>query len=284
VPVSPLAQSYSALIGLPKAGGDDVALSIRLLKTRAGLVVGPHKHDMVARILGHRAKSLGVKSVAEYLAHLQGNAASDEWDHFVNAFTINHTAFFRERHHFELLDKFARARKTPLSVWSCAASTGEEAYSVAITLREAQPGVNLHQAVWATDVDTQAIARAKAGMYSQERVKTVSEPLLKKYFHRGQGARAGWVRIKPALADTVHFDVLNLCSPAWPIEHKFDAIFCRNIMIYFDRDTQIRILDRFAPLLKPGGLLFAGHSENFTYLTDKFQLRGQTVYVRSERK
>lgn len=277
-------QSYSSLIGLPDANSDDIAVARRLLKARAGLVLGPHKRDMIARILGSRTKSVGVKTVGEYLAYLQQNIASAEWDHFINAFTINHTAFFREHHHFDVLAKFLQTRRTPVSIWCCAASTGEEPYSLAITLREAYPSSDLRQAIWATDIDTRAIASAKAGIYTTERVKSVPEPLLKKYFQRGRKLHAGKVRVKSELTSLVHFDVLNLCAPTWAIDSKFDAIFCRNIMIYFDKATQTKILDRFAPLLKPGGLLFAGHSENFTYLTDKFRLRGQTVYVKDEKK
>jgi chemotaxis protein methyltransferase CheR len=278
----PLIESFSMLAGLPEAGDEDIALSTRLLKARTGLVLGSHKRDMVGRVLGLRARDTGARTVADYLTVLQRGIEPAEWEHFVNAFTINHTAFFREQHHFDTLAKFARARKTPVSVWSCAASTGEEAYSIAMTLREALPAIDLRQAVWATDIDTQAIARARAGVYPRDRADSVPEPLLKRYFQRGQGARAGQVRIKPLLSSLVQFDTFNLCAPNWPGGRTFDAIFCRNVMIYFDKETQVRILDRLAPMLRPGGLLFVGHSENFTYLTDKFRLLGQTVYEREE--
>ncbi|HEU0229197.1 MAG TPA: CheR family methyltransferase [Burkholderiaceae bacterium] len=280
----PRAESFSLLAGLPEAGDDDITLSTRLLKARAGLVLGAHKRDMIGRVLGLRARDLGVGTVTDYLTSLQRGGESTEWEHFVNAFTINHTAFFREQHHFDSLTKFARACKTPISVWSCAASTGEEAYSIAMTLREAQPATDLRQAVWATDIDTQAIARARAGVYSGDRAEPIPEVLLKRYFQRGQGARTGQVRVKPLLSSLVRFDTFNLCAPAWPSGRMFDAIFCRNVMIYFDKETQVRILDHMATMLRPGGLLFAGHSENFTYLTDKFRLLGQTVYERDKLK
>jgi chemotaxis protein methyltransferase CheR len=278
----PLAESFSLLAGLPEAGEEDIALSTRLLKARTGLVLGAHKRDMIGRVLGLRARDQGARTVTDYLAALQRGGESPEWEHFVNAFTINHTAFFREPHHFDTLAKFARERKTPISVWTCAASTGEEAYSIAMTLREAQPATDLRQAVWATDIDTQAIARARAGVYSSDRAESIPEMLLKRYFQRGLGARTGQVRVKPLLSSLVQFDTFNLCASAWPSGRMFDAIFCRNVMIYFDKDTQVRILDRLAPMLRPGGLLFAGHSENFTYLTDKFRLLGQTVYERDK--
>jgi len=164
----------------------------------------------------------------------------------------------------------------PYSVWCAAASTGEEPYSIAITLAEALG--ERAATVLATDIDTQVLAKARAGVYSAEQVSRLSQERLKRFFLKGTGARAGSVKVKPELAATISFETLNLLAPDWGIREKFDAIFCRNVMIYFDKPTQGRILERFAPLLKPNGLLFAGHSENFSYVTRAFQLRGQTVY------
>lgn len=250
----------------------------KLLHSRSGILLGEHKRELAARALGARARKMNLGGISEYLSHLQQSPQSPEWEDFVNAFTINHTAFFREQHHFGILADFVRGRKGPVSVWCCAASTGEEAYSIAITLLENLPG-QPKPSVWATDIDTQAIEKARRGVYTLERVKPVSEALLKKYFYRGKSAQAGLVRVKPMLQEIVQFDTLNLIAPSWPSTEKFDAIFCRNTMIYFDKPTQTRILERFAPMLKPDGLLFAGHSENFTYLTQAFRLRGQTVYT-----
>lgn len=251
----------------------------KMLHARSGIVLGDHKRELAARMLGLRARKKGFNGASEYLTHLQQDAQSAEWSAFVNAFTINHTAFFREQHHFKILSEFARSRKGPLSVWCCAASTGEEAYSIAITLLEETSTGPGKPSIWATDIDTQALEKARKGVYTFERVKPVPEEILKKYFYRGKSSQAGLVRVKPILQDIVRFETLNLVAPSWPTTEKFDAIFCRNTMIYFDKPTQTRILERFAPLLKPGGLLFAGHSENFTYLTKAFRLRGQTVYT-----
>ncbi len=256
----------------------DFEKAARLLRTRTGIVLGDHKREMAARALSTRARKLSVASIAEYLTFLEHHPKDDEWHEFINAFTINHTAFFREQHHFKMLAEFVRTRKAPVSVWTCAASTGEEAYSIAITLRETL-GPTAAATVWATDIDTQAISRAQRGIYTGERVEPVPEHLLHKYFLRGKGGKSGMVRVKPSLSEMVRFEPLNLLDPVWPTDQKFDAIFCRNTMIYFDKTTQTRILTRFAPMLKDGGLLFAGHSENFTYLTDAFRLRGQTVYT-----
>lgn len=251
----------------------------QLLHARSGILLGEHKRELATRVLSLRARILGVDSVSDYLKHLQQDSKSPEWEAFVNAFTINHTAFFRELHHFKLLAEFARSRPAPLAVWSCAASTGEEPYSIAITLLEQAEALKNKPFVWATDIDTQAIDKARAGIYTLERVQPVPEPLLKKYFYRGKASKSGLARVKPILQEVVQFEVLNLVAPSWPECDKFDAIFCRNTMIYFDKPTQSRILERFATMLKPDGLLFAGHSENFTYLSDVFRLRGQTVYT-----
>ncbi len=267
---------------LAEAGQQDFERSARILRARAGIVIGTHKHEMVARTLGLRAKGLGLRTIKEYLDFLEHNPATPEWDSFINAFTINHTAFFREQHHFDILSKFAKSRKKPFSVWCAAASTGEEPYTIAMTLREAFPQSDNSVSVVATDIDTNAIERAQAGVYSVERAQPVPEEYLKKYFQRGAGSQAGMVRVKPNIRSMIEFATFNLLSTNWPTDRKFDAIFCRNTMIYFDKPTQTRILERFAPLLKPGGLLFAGHSENFTYLTQALRLQGQTVYVRTE--
>ncbi|NYT65068.1 methyltransferase domain-containing protein [Alcaligenaceae bacterium] len=277
-----IAHKPFSLPALSVVESNDFTRAARILHTRAGILLGSHKRDMAERTLGLRAKKVNFATVREYLDLLEQSPHSPEWENFVNAFTINHTAFFREQHHFEILGDFVKTRTKPLSIWCAASSTGEEPYSIAITLQEYCPQPSYGVNIIATDIDTKAIERAKAGVYSMERVKPVPEEQLKKYFQRGVGERAGMVRVKQAVRDMVKFDVLNLLSPTWHSNEKFDAIFCRNTMIYFDKETQTRILERFAQVLKPGGLLFAGHSENFTYLTKAFRLQGQTVYVVSE--
>lgn len=276
-------QTTSSIFALPeqaKLSPGDFNQAAKLLKDRAGIVLGEHKQEMAVRTLARRAHAVGHSTVHEYLEELARNSFSPEWEMFINAFTINHTAFFREQHHFEILARFVRTRKKPISIWCSAASTGEEPYTIAITLRESCPQPDVGVSVWATDIDTNAIERAREGVYPKERVKPVSEEYLRKYFQRGTGRRAGMVRVKDNLRSIVEFGVFNLLQNDWPAPGSFDAIFCRNTMIYFDKDTQTKILERFAPTLKPGGLLFVGHSENFTYLTDVFRLQGQTVYVK----
>lgn len=266
---------------IPPATREDFTRTARMLKERAGIVLGEHKEDMVARSLGLQAKKLSVTEVRHYLDFLEQNPRAPEWEGFVNTFTINHTAFFRESHHFVTLAEFVKTRSKPLAVWCAAASTGEEVYSIAMVLQEQVSNADINTSLLASDIDTQALVRAEEGVYSMDRVQPVEESLLKKYFQRGIGKRSGMVRIKPVLRNMVDFQMINLVSSEnWPSDHKFDVIFCRNTMIYFEKETQTKLLDRFAQVMKPGALLFVGHSENISHLSKAFRLQGQTVYVR----
>ena len=274
-----LATSFFSQPVLPKAEPAELLRAVQILRRRTGIILGEHKMDMAARTLGLRTRQVGLESVRDYVSMLELDPNAPEWERFISAFTINHTAFFRERHHFAILGDLVRARRRPVNVWCCAASTGEEPYTIAMTLHDACGQSEAGLSVIATDIDVQAIEQARKGIYTLDRVKPVPPEFLKRYFLRGSGRQAGMAMVKPVLRDIVSFDVLNLVAPQWPFSQKFDAIFCRNTMIYFDKQTQTRILERFAPLLKPGGLLFAGHSENFTYLTKAWRLKGQTVYT-----
>ncbi|NHC61860.1 CheR family methyltransferase [Paenalcaligenes suwonensis] len=266
---------------IPQATREDFIRTARMLKERAGIVLGEHKEDMVARSLGLETKNLGVAEVRQYLDFLDHNPRAPEWERFVNTFTINHTAFFRESHHFVSLAEFVKKRSKPLSVWCAAASTGEEVYTIAMVLQENVSNAEISCSLLASDIDTQALVRAEEGVYSLDRVQPVEESLLRKYFQRGVGKRAGMVRVKPVLRNMVDFRMINLVSSEnWPTDQSFDVVFCRNTMIYFEKETQSKLLDKFAQVMKPGALLFVGHSENISHLSKAFRLQGQTVYVR----
>lgn len=259
----------------------DFERAIRLIKDRAGIVLGNHKEDMVARNLGIATKKMGFQRVSDYLDHLATTPGSSEWNVFIGIFTINHTAFYREQHHFDILASFVKKRQKPISIWCSACSTGEEAYSIAMTLQETVPNPEFGVQLLATDIDAAAVKKARQGVYTLDRIQPVPTELLRKYFQRGTGANGGMARVKPQLKNLISFDVVNLISSeGWPMGQSFDAIFCRNTMIYFDRNTQAQLLERFAKVLKPGGLLFVGHSESFTHMTTSLALQGQTVYVR----
>lgn len=249
----------------------------RLIYDHAGISLGAHKREMVYSRLARRLRVLGRNDFGTYLDHLERNPNADEWEEFVNALTTNLTAFFREAHHFPILADFVRKRSAPISVWCCAASTGEEPYSIAMTLTEAL-GPRANAKILATDIDTNVLSKAQAGIYPAERIAKMEDARLKRFFLQGKGANSGHVRVRPELREMLQFEPLNLLAPDWQIPEQFDVIFCRNVMIYFDKPTQAKILERFAPLMKPGGLLFAGHSENFTYISKDFRLRGHTVY------
>ncbi|MGQ9658842.1 MAG: CheR family methyltransferase [Thermochromatium sp.] len=253
----------------------------RLIYEHAGIALGPGKMDMVYSRIARRLRATGLTSFAQYLARL--DADPDEWTNFINALTTNLTAFFREAHHFPVLAEYAleaaRRGRRPIRLWSSACSTGEEPYSMAMTLIEAFDSWTPPVKILATDLDTNVVRQAAEGIYALERVEKLPEAQLKRFFLRGKGARTGQVRVRPEVRALIEFHPLNLLSEHWPMREPFEVIFCRNVMIYFDKPTQAKILARFHALLQPDGLLFVGHSESLTHVTQLFRLRGRTVYV-----
>jgi len=249
-----------------------------LIHQRAGIALSPQKRQMVYSRLARRLRKLKLKEFSTYLSFLEADPNGDEWQLFTNALTTNLTSFFRESHHFPVLAEHVLDCPQPVTVWCSAASTGEEPYSIAMTLIEALGNRAAGASVLATDIDTQVLAVGAQGIFSLEQVSKLTPERLKRFFLKGSGAHAGKVRIRPEVAAMVKFEQLNLLDTKWALREPFDAIFCRNVMIYFDKPTQEKILQRFAPLLKPHGLLFAGHSENFSFVNHTFRLRGKTIY------
>lgn len=219
----------------------------QLIYQRAGIVLADHKRDMVYNRLVRRLRALGLADFGHYLNLLESNQHSGEWQAFINSLTTNLTAFFREAHHFPLLADHARRRSGEYRVWSAAASTGEEPYSIAMTLADTLGTAPGRWKVFASDIDTEVLEKARSGIYRHEELKNLTPQQLQRYFMRGTGPHEGLVRV-----------------------------------LYFDQTTQQEILRRFVSLLKPDGLLFAGHSENFSHLERRFTLRGQTVYALSK--
>jgi chemotaxis protein methyltransferase CheR len=253
----------------------------RLIYRYAGISLSPSKQTMVYSRLSRRLRALRLPDFRSYLDALEAQPAGrGEWQEFVNALTTNLTSFYRESHHFPILAEHIahRATKGKVSIWCCAASTGEEPYTLAITAMQACDSSRPPVSILATDIDTSVLAKAREGVYGDEAVAKIDAGLLKKYFLRGHGANAGMVRVRRDLQALVDFQPLNLLDAQWPMDTQFDAIFCRNVMIYFDKDTQRRVLLQLARHLKPDGLLFAGHSENFSHVSDVLKLRGHTVY------
>jgi len=252
-----------------------------LIYRRAGIALADSKEEMVYSRIARRLRATGLRNFGAYLDRLEsGGTDAEEWEAFTNALTTNLTSFFREAQHFPILEEHARKKRGDglFSVWCSASSTGEEPYSIAMTLCEVFNSLNPPVQIIATDIDTNVLRTAANGIYSGEKVEKMSRDRLKKFFLSGKGRQEGMVRVRQELRDLITYRQVNLLESNWPIRGPFDAIFCRNVMIYFDKPTQGKILSRFAPLMKPDGLLFAGHSENFTYVTDDFKLAGKTVY------
>lgn len=246
----------------------------------AGISLNSNKKPMAYSRLTKRLRQLNLTTFGEYLDFVE-SSGDDEHVRFINALTTNLTYFFREPHHFPILVEHLvdMASTDPLVVWSAACSTGEEPYSIAMAVIEAFATDAPPVRIIASDLDTDALATAARGVYPMEKLESLSPQRLKKFFLKGAGAQAGYARIRPEVQRLVEFRQTNLHDGPWDIEAPVAAIFCRNVMIYFNKATQARILTRFMPLLRPDGLLFAGHSENFFYNAgDIFRSRGKTVY------
>lgn len=256
--------------------------TIRQLVTRhTGITLSAAKRDMVYGRLSRRLRALGLRSFADYCRRItQGDAA--ELVEFTNAITTNLTSFFREPHHFEylsrtLLPDLVRHKTTPrMRIWSAGCSTGEEAYSLAMTIQETVPP-DWDVRILATDIDTSVVERARQGIYPRDRVEGLSQSRLRRWVRRGKGDKAALVRMAPALRDMITFKTLNLMHE-WPMRGPFDFIFCRNVVIYFNKDTQQELFQRFADYLSADGHLFIGHSESLHKVSDRFRLLGQTIY------
>jgi chemotaxis protein methyltransferase CheR len=248
---------------------------------RAGISLQAGKQAMVYSRLSRRLRETGRQTFADYLQWLEAQSADhEEWQAFVNCLTTNLTSFFREEHHFTALaDDLQQRAGRPLRIWCNAASTGEEPYSIAITVAETL-GPNASFTLLATDIDTHVLASARRAVYDAA-ARGLSPERLRRWFLRGTGANAGSIRVRPELARGIEFRSFNLMTPQWgSLGEAFDLVFCRNVMIYFDAATQRRVLQRIHAAMRPGGLLYVGHSENFTDARELFRLRGKTIYER----
>lgn len=251
----------------------------KLIYDHAGISLSESKQELVYSRLARRLRATGIRHFEEYLDMLERDDEA-EWEAFTNALTTNLTSFFREAHHFPLLAEQMRKHKggEPFAIWCSAASTGEEPYSLAMTAVDAFGSFTPPVTIIATDIDSNVLETAKAGVYPLARVDKLEPDLIKRFFLRGTGKQEGFVRVRKELRDMITFRQLNLLDNSWSLRPPLDVIFCRNVMIYFDKPTQLEILKRFAPLLHNDGLMFAGHSESFYHAEAYFKLRGKTVY------
>ncbi|NOX09548.1 MAG: protein-glutamate O-methyltransferase CheR [Gammaproteobacteria bacterium] len=250
----------------------------KLVKDNAGINLSDTKKDMVYGRLVRRLRQLRIATFSEYCQYLEQHK-DQEFESFINSITTNLTAFFREAHHFEYLAKVLNEfQGRDIRIWSAGCSTGEEPYSLAMTVLDTL-GANHRVHITATDLDTAVLTTAASGVYAESRINGISSSRMKKYFMRGKGDRSGFVKVKPELGRMISFHQLNLMEE-WPMREHFDIIFCRNVVIYFDKETQAVLFDRYANQLNADAYLFIGHSESLNQVTERFQLIGNTVYRR----
>ncbi len=273
---APDSESLDHEFSFSKADFDRVR---ELIYKHAGISLHEGKQAMVYSRLSRRLRDTGHKTFVSYLQWLEASSGAEEWQEFVNCLTTNLTSFFREEHHFHALkDDLKPLAGKAVRIWCCAASTGEEPYSLAITCSESL-GANAQVQLVCSDIDTNVLATAKRGVYNADS-RGLDATRMKNFFMRGTGANSGKIRVKPELQRWIDFRPLNLMDQQWSLGEPFHIVFCRNVMIYFDAPTQRKVLERIHRVMRPGGLLFVGHSENFTEARDLFKLRGKTIYER----
>ena len=258
-----------------------------IVHARTGIALSDAKRELVYGRLARRLRKLKLTSFAEYCQLVEG-VGSEELQELTNAITTNLTSFFRENYHFEQLSVEAlpqiasnRSATRRMRLWSAGCSTGEEPYSLAVVLREGMARLpNWDIKLLATDIDSKVVATAAEGVYAADRFKGVSAERVRNWFPPVAG-RPGFSAASSELKALITFKQLNLLEP-WPMKGPFDVIFCRNVVIYFDKATQRGLFDRMADLQEPGGWLFIGHSENLLNVTRRYKLVGRTVYRRVE--
>ncbi len=250
-----------------------------MIYKRAGISLNDGKHAMVYSRLSRRLRETGYQNFRDYLGWLESHDGP-EWQEFVNALTTNLASFFREQHHFDILASHLKSHPAQSwKIWCNAASTGEEPYSIVMTALEAL-GPRGSFSLMASDIDSKVLATASNGVYRMEYMKGVDPSRMQRFFLRGKGANEGMVRVKPELRQHIEFLMVNLIRDDWPFKEPFDIVFCRNVMIYFNGETQRKVLEKIHRVMKPGALLFVGHAENFGDSKDLFTLKGKTVYER----
>ena len=257
------------------------------IHAHSGIALSGHKRALVCSRLAKRLRHHDLQHYSDYYRLLTENDPDGlELVAMINSITTNKTEFFREPHHFRFLAEVVFPayrnnpnRERPIRLWSAAASTGEEAYSLAMTALEVMPSFNERDIrILATDIDTDVLSRAENGVYTHEQAKHIPEALLRRYFLKGQVAHEGEILAKPVLKSLISFRRLNLQDDPWPMQAPFDVILCRNVLIYFDKPTQLKLFRRMAGMLKKDGYLMLGHSEAIYGLVDYFKPVGHSIY------
>jgi chemotaxis protein methyltransferase CheR len=249
---------------------------------KAGITLGPTKEALVAARVAKRLRALGLASEEQYLARLEHDHSGEETVQFLDVISTNHTAFFREPDHFDLLRKLVgdwhREGLRRLRIWSAASSTGEEPYSIAFTLSDMPEASDTDWKILATDISTRVLKKAEAGCFSPERLATLSQTAQKRYFEKIGKSDERVVR--QAIRDKIAFRRLNLAVPPYPMRGPFDIIFCRNVMIYFDQAVRQRVIGAMELLLRPGGYLLIGHSEALSGIQVGLRMLRPSIFMK----
>ena len=260
----------------------------QIARERTGIALADTKRDLVYGRLSRRLRMLGMSSFRQYRDYLEGADGEREIEKFINSISTNHTKFFREAHHFEhfspnVAGAFVRATSSAggrLRIWSAGCSTGEEPYSIALVLRQEIAGIERHDVrILATDIDTEVLAKASAGKYSATALEEIPEKFSPYLQTTDNGAKTATVFMGEELRSLITYRRLNLIEP-WPFKGLFDAIFCRNVLIYFDNETKASLVDRYVNQIRPGGFLYLGHSESLIKQHLGLRLVGRTIYRR----
>ena len=250
----------------------------------SGIDLGDKKQALVASRLSKRIRTLGLGGFEDYYTYVKKDSSGEELSNLINQISTNVTHFFREERHFQALSEVAgqwvKAGKNSINIWCAASSTGEEPYSILISLKEAlAPGIRI--SLKASDISTRVLETARQGIYKQEDIENIPRNLLKSYFLAGGPRAKNLYRIKPELRSSVQFLQINLSTPPYPIQGDLDVIFCRNVMIYFDKDLRNILVNNFLNLLKPGGYLFVGMAESLSGMNPNLNLVEPSMYVKS---
>ncbi len=257
----------------------------RLIHQTTGISLSEEKKELLTARLSKRLRACGLSSFADYYKLITSDRAGEEFTHFLNSISTNYTSFFREQAHFSALtdrllpslDPLLAGGRRPLNVWSAACSSGEEPYTLAMVLHEYYQGRKGAFQILATDISTRVLDIARRGVYAKEQVATVPQAYLKRYFMRGVGRSAGYVKVKPILQENIRFQRFNLMD-RFPWRDEMHIIFCRNVMIYFDRPTQEKLVNKFYDCLVQNGYLVIGHSESISSLDHRFRPVEATIF------
>ena len=247
----------------------------------AGIALGPSKQALLTARVGKRMRALGIEDERRYLDYLEADRTGEELVQFLDVIATNHTSFFREPEHFDflrtLVDEWCRAGLRRLRIWSAASSSGEEPYSIVMTVLDRLQDSDIDFKVLATDISTRVLAHAQQGVYPAEGLTAMPPPLLARFFQRVEGSSETF-RVREEVRQHAVFRRLNLSQPPFPMRGPLDVVFCRNVLIYFDLPVRQRLLTAISALLRPGGWLFLGHTETLTGITTNFRMARPSVF------